>query len=262
MLLRQDDLGVLAIGQPSHAWVSGQLGRAWGNARFGDVAPWEEVCLAAEQHDIGMAAWDLEPSLNPETGLPHSFIEMPLEVHMGLWRAGPRRLIRQSRYAALLCSMHGVRLYGLRDLAQMAAPDAQAVRAFMSEQRDFQSTLTATLDADPGTRADAAPERVARNSDLIWTWDFMSLALCLGWAPCTAKNVPVADGSVALQLLPGENPGQVQIDPWPFGVETVRVHCEGQRLDSRYANAAELTRALAAAPWETLSLELVRARSA
>src|ERR1700704_5035327 len=110
MLLRQDERGVLAIGQPSHAWVSGQLARAWGNEQFGAVAPYEEVCLAAEQHDIGMATWDLAPTFNPATGLPHSFVEMPVGTHLKLWSEGPRRLLAQSRYAALLASMHGLRL--------------------------------------------------------------------------------------------------------------------------------------------------------
>ena len=71
MLIRPEPDGTfLAIGQASHAWLSGQLARAWGNERFGAVEPWEEVCLAAEQHDIGMAQWERAPTLNPDTGLP------------------------------------------------------------------------------------------------------------------------------------------------------------------------------------------------
>ncbi|HEY2594793.1 MAG TPA: DUF3891 family protein, partial [Chloroflexota bacterium] len=69
MILRRDDAGVLAVGQASHAWLSGQLARAWGNDRFGAVEPLAEVALGAEQHDVGMAGWDLAPVRNPETGL-------------------------------------------------------------------------------------------------------------------------------------------------------------------------------------------------
>src|SRR5579875_260000 len=32
MLVREDDGGVLAIGQPAHAWLAGQLARAWQRA--------------------------------------------------------------------------------------------------------------------------------------------------------------------------------------------------------------------------------------
>ena len=112
MLIRAEgEDSVLAIGQASHAWISGQLARAWGNERFGEVTPWEEVCLGAEQHDIGWALWDTRPSLNPDTGLPHTFIDAPLETKLELWSAAPRRMLAQCRYAALLVSMHGSALY-------------------------------------------------------------------------------------------------------------------------------------------------------
>ncbi|MBV9005696.1 MAG: DUF3891 family protein [Solirubrobacterales bacterium] len=257
MLLRRDERGVIAIGQPSHAWLSGQLARAWGNDEFGRVEPYEEVCLGAEQHDIGMAAWDLEPTLNPETGLPHSFLEMPLHTHLELWTAGPRRLLRQSRYAALLASIHGRRLYAKRDLNEMAPPDADAVREFLEVRRRFEEQLLASLRADPATAPAAAEELVARNGQLVSTWDFMSLALCLDYPPLTIPDVPTATDRVPLTLTPGRQHHQVHLEPWPFASPSLTVRCEGQRLSGPYASAGELRDALTAAPWETVELELV-----
>jgi hypothetical protein len=255
MLLRSDDRGVIAIGQPSHAWISGQLARAWGNARFGAVEPYEEVCLGAEQHDIGMAAWDLEPTLNPATGLPHSFIEMPIYIHLELWSAGPRRLVAQSRYAALLASTHGSRLYEMRDLDRLPPEEAAAVKAFLADQREFQDRLLASLRADPATAASAAPRAFQRNSDLLWSWDFMSLAICLGWAPCTARAVPTAEGRVDLELT-AAGPETVLLDPWPFAADTVSVRCDGRRLEGPYDTDQALQAALAGAAWETVRFEL------
>jgi hypothetical protein len=259
VLLREDERGVIAIGQPSHAWISGQLARAWGNSRFGAVEPYEEVCLAAEQHDVGMAAWDLAPTRNPETSLPHSFMQMPLSVHLELWRAGPRRLLRQSRYAALLVAMHGARLYERRDLTRLPAGEADAVRGFLSEQRRFESELLESLRSDPVTAPSASDELVAHNSQLVWIWDFLSLALCLDWPPTTATDVPTADESVDVQLIPGEHARTVVLDPWPFTEHAVRVHCEGQLLAGRFATDEALHAALAHAPWETFELELIQA---
>ena len=88
MLVRHDSRGVLVIGQPSHAWISGQLARVWGSERFGAVEPYEEVCLAAEQHDVGMAMWDLEPPRHTESGLPVSFLQMAIPDHIDLWTTG------------------------------------------------------------------------------------------------------------------------------------------------------------------------------
>ena len=89
---------VLCVGQPAHALVSGQLAQAWGNGLFPEPRPREEVCLAAAQHDLGMAEWDASPELNPDTGWPRSFLELPVETHLRLWTAAPRLALSQSRW--------------------------------------------------------------------------------------------------------------------------------------------------------------------
>jgi hypothetical protein len=261
VILRQDEHGVLAIGQASHAWISGQLARAWGNARFGPVEPSEEVCLGAEQHDVGMAQWDLAPTVNPDSGLPHAFTEMALGVRVALWREGPRRLLSQSRYAALLAAMHGRRLYERTKLQELAPEQAAIVRSFLAESRDFEAQLLASLTADPATASFAAPQLVARNSQLVWTWDLLSLALCLDWAPCVAHDVPTADGRVDVQLGTCQRPYRLSLDPWPFHPPTLAVHCEGKRIAGRFESDASLRQGLADAPWATIEFELVRASS-
>jgi hypothetical protein len=259
LVLREDERGVLAIGQASHAWISGQLARAWGNPRFGAIEPREEVCLAAEQHDVGMAVWDLEPTRNPDSGLPHSFIEMPLDVHIELWQNGPRRLLSQSRYASLLVAMHGRRLYEMRDTAKLAPAQAAAIGRFLAKQRDFERQLLASLRADPATASFADPQLVERNSQLLSTWDMLSLALCLDWAPCSAHGVPTAISHVDLKLDTGREPGRHSIHPWPFEPPTLTVHCEGQRLNGRFESDESLRRGLASAPRETVEFALVPA---
>jgi hypothetical protein len=217
VLLRatDDPDAVVAIGQASHAWLSGQLARAWR-----DVEPREAVCLAAEQHDVGMAAWDLAPTLNAETGRPHDFLQMPLETHLRLWSAAPQRLLTQSRYAALLVSLHGTTLYEMRDLSRLSEPDADAVRAYLAGQRALQERLTGELGADR--------EQVERNRRLLFTWDWLSLALCLDWS--TPR-----EGPEGFTLHEGG-----LLDPWPFAEDAVSVHCEGRRLEGRFETVAAL----------------------
>jgi len=261
VILRTDEHGVLAIGQASHAWMSGQLARAWGNAQFGPVEPSEEVCLGAEQHDVGMAQWDLAPTVNPDSGLPHSFTEMALGVRIGLWREGPRRLVSQSRYAALLAAMHGRRLYERTKLEELAPEQAAIVGSFLAESRAFEAQLLASLAADPGTASFADPQLVARNSQLVWTWDLLSLGLCLDWAPCVAHDVPTADGRVDVQLNADQEPSRLSLDPWPFHSPTLTVRCEGRRITGRFDSDAAMRQGLAQAPWATIEFELVRASS-
>jgi Protein of unknown function (DUF3891) len=247
MLLREDERGWLAIGQPSHAWLSGQLARAWGNEQFGAVEPRAEVCLAAEQHDVGWARQDLEPIYHPDTGLPRSFMEMPLDLHLGIFTDGPRSLVSQSRYAAVLVSMHGHRLYARRDLDRLLPEQAGAIRGFLAGQRAFQDELLATLGADLA--------EVERASLLIWTWDYLSLALCRGGSPVSAKGCPTVGGTVDLEVA--RDADCVRLDPWPFSVRALTVRCEGRRLAERFGSEQEMRAGFELAPWESLELELL-----
>ena len=218
MLVRDD---LIVIGQPAHAWLSGQLARAW------SPTPREEVCLAATQHDIGMAAWDATPKLNPETGLPRSFMELELDDHLECWSRAARLVLPQSRYAALLVSLHGTALYERRNL------DDDRVRAYLDEQRELQARLARGFD----------PDEVRRDQRLVWTWDSLSLGLLLGWQPFALDyvGIEVRDGT---------------LDPWPFAQARVSVRCEGRRLAGRYDQEAAMREALEAAPWVTLEIEL------
>lgn len=257
MLLRHEGRSVLSIPQQSHAWISGQLARVWGNDRFPSPEPWEEVCLAAEQHDIGMAGWDLEPTLNPDTGLPHSFLEMPLGTHLSLWDAAPQRLLVQSRYAALLVSMHGARLYRRRNLEELEPGQADAVRSYLAGQREFQSELIEALSNDPLSGPWVETQALERNSQLVWIWDFLSLAVCLDWAPRTARDAPTLQGGVDIEIERGPRPRTLTLDPWPFRADAVAVRCDGRRLRPRLENEQELRAALAPSRGEVARFEFL-----
>jgi uncharacterized protein DUF3891 len=242
MLLRREGDDVIAITQPAHAWVSGQLARAWGNAAFGVVEPWEEVCLGAEQHDVGMTAWERAPTLNPDTGLPWSFMELTIDEHLAMWSSAAALVAPQSRYAALLVSLHGTALYERRDLTRLPPEDAERVRAFLAGENVLQHQLRASLHADGA--------QVHRNQRLVWTWDSLSLGLLLGWAPYEIERVPAADGELTLALRDDT------LHPWPFRTAKVTLRCEGRRLAERFSDEDAMRAALDAAPWETIEIAL------
>jgi hypothetical protein len=257
MLLRSEGPTVLAIPQQSHAWISGQLARVWGNGRFPSPEPWEEVCLAAEQHDVGMTGWDLDPAFNSETGLPYSFLEMPLEVHLGLWDAAPQRLMVQSRYAALLVSMHGARLYRRRNLEQLRPEQADAVRSYLERQRAFQRELIEALSRDPLTGPWVRERVLERNSQLVWIWDFLSLAVCLDWSPRTAREAPTLQGAIDIEIERGPRPRTLILDPWPFRARTIPVRCDGRRLARGLGSEQELRAVLARSGGEVVEFEFL-----
>jgi hypothetical protein len=225
VLLVDHPEGKVAVAQPAHAWISGQLARAWGNERFGSVEPLAEVCLAAEQHDVPWIEWERRPTLDPQTGYPHTFMSLDMPAKNAMWRDGPDLLLAQSRYAALLVSLHGSRLYEGID------------------RSGFEAAVRATLGAPD--------DEVERNRRLLWAWDGFSLALLLGWAPWTAKEVPAAGGPLDVALATDGT-----VDPWPFEPERVEVRCEGRLLTVPSADQAELDAALSAAPWVDLRFPL------
>ena len=224
MLVREESEDeALVIGQASHAWVAGQIADAWA----GDIPHREHVVLAATQHDIGMAEWDRHPTLDPDTGWPTSFMKMPLETHLELWTAAPHKLVTQSSIAALAVSLHGTKLYERRDLSRLAPAQADAVRAHLSGQRDLQRRLGHT-------------EHHAEIQRLMFTWDWLSLGLCLGWAPAD-----FGEGELRLE--------RDTVTPWPFAEDRVTFVCEGRRL--------KRGQAVEDAPAEELRFALTRAPS-
>jgi hypothetical protein len=246
MIVIEREQGALCVGQAAHAWISGQLAREWGNDRFPAPEPLHDLSLGAEQHDVGMAEWDLAPVLNKETGLPCSFMQMPLATHLELWSAAPDKVISQSPYAALLVSMHGHALYARRDTTEPDTDDSRAVRRFVAEQEAYQKDLLEHLDEDPA--------RARRNQKLVWALDFLSLAMFMrDWIP---DDVPHAEGET-LHVEPAEH--GLTVDPWPFRSDRVHVRCYGRELTQRYESEAELHAALARAPWIELNYALTPA---
>ncbi len=257
MLLRTTPEGTLAITQTTHAWVSGQMAHSWGNDRFGTVEPREAVLLAAEQHDIGWTAWEPEPTLNPETGKPHGFLELPPELHLSrIWsQAGPLALLT-NRYAAMLVSMHGSGLYGRFRGDPEAAGGLAA--PFLQEQDSFQSRLIESLSGDPIYAPFVTDEAITRNRRLIALWDRMSLNFCWGMTESmTIDDVPMAhgSGSIVIEPRPGK-PDHITIDPWPFSCPELDLIFEGRLLTGQATSQSELTTMLREAPWRSIVVRL------
>jgi Protein of unknown function (DUF3891) len=236
LILRPDGDGLLAIGQASHAWLSGQLARAW----VPRPEPFEEVCLGALQHDVGMAEWDLDPQRHPGTGAPVQFFELDRRTHLALWTAAPQKVLTQSRYAALLVSLHGTGLYE-RFPPRTDDPEiARAVETYMNEQRAFQCALAGALGV--------GDDELRRNQALLALWDGLSLALC-------QKRLPYEAAGFALRAAaPGDDETETYaLDPWPFGDDrdALEVRVEGRRL-------ADPRDDLGPAPDLTLRLVLIR----
>jgi hypothetical protein len=243
----------LAVSQPMHALVSGQLLRAWGAPGFATPDPFEEVATAAAQHDVAWMEWEAAPTLDPETGRPHAFRAVGARDHAPMWAEGVRRaLFSWGPWVALLVSRHGSRIYSAYfDRHRTDERDRAAAEAYRSDQTLVQAALAAEVGATPAQVDTAAA--------LVAVTDALSLAVCGGIETLGgAGEAPMADGSL-VPLAFEEGGGTVRIAPWPFAPREVVLRWSARRFapGTRWAEEATMRAAYAAAPVERLTARLV-----
>ncbi len=126
------------------------------------------------------------------------------------------------------------------------ADEARLVRDFLAHSRALEQRLRATLEA-----GDA---EVARNSQLVWTWDSLSLGLLLDWAPFTAApTCRPPTGAADLELCAGRHPAILGRSRRGAGRAALR----GAAARPAPAPSDDaLQAALDAAPWETVRFPL------
>ena len=101
MLYRVEADRTLAISQPAHAWISGQLLRRL------DVALSEPLLLAGEQHDIGWLDWERAPSFDAGARRPPTFREVGAVVHAPM--IGFARALRKTLAGRRMCGAPSAR---------------------------------------------------------------------------------------------------------------------------------------------------------
>jgi len=240
MLIRDDGDSWLAIPQPAHALLSGQVARDWGNERFAAPDPYESVCLGAEQHDVAWTSWDLRPPLNAEARRSASFLEAPFEERLAIWDGAPERMLAQDPFAALLVSLHGRNVHTLYANADVLEPAQRAaVTAYLGRQAALQERLLALLGA--------TPEQAERAAALVLCLDAVSLRLCHGWPE---GDLPAVDGTT-IRFTPVSDT-EATLDPWPLGVPQLQVGLSARRMTERFDDEAALHAGLAGAPWSAL----------
>jgi hypothetical protein len=254
MLFRElPDGSWLAVSQPMHALVSGQMLRAWGAPGFAVPAPYEDVATACAQHDVAWLEWEAAPTLDPATGRPHQFRMVGARSHAPMWAEGVRRATAAwGPWVGLLVSLHGSRIYSAYNDRHRTSPeDLAATEAYRREQSVVQAALQA--------RIGASDAEVAAASALVAVTDALSLAACGGIATLGgAGEAPMADGLlVKLTLVEGDD--VMTVDPWPFAARDVVLHWTARRFGPgvRWHDEAQMRAEVAAAPVVSVTGRLV-----
>src|SRR6185436_7282892 len=78
VIVRQQPNGeLILIGQTDHSRLVGQLAAHWGNTEFAVPDPFDSMVRAATFHDYGWLRYETSPLINPETGEPYAFQNLP-----------------------------------------------------------------------------------------------------------------------------------------------------------------------------------------
>jgi hypothetical protein len=232
MLFRTEPSRVLAISQPTHAWISGQILRAW-NEPLG-----EPLLLAAEQHDIGWLDWETAPTFNPQTGRPHLFREVGAAVHSPMWRHGVERAHGAwGAHVALLISRHGGVIYRrYTDRHRIGEADAAAARAYLETQAPMEAGWAKMLGLDAAA--------LTKQTMLVALVDTLSLALCGELKTPIELEAPNASGGTeTLHLI--ERPQRAfdfVLSPWPLTKDVLTVEGDACPLPEtgRFADEAAM----------------------
>ncbi len=250
---------IITISQTSHSWISGQLARAWSNQLFAGFEPFEPICYAASQHDIGFLEWESQPTLNVKSGLPYTFDELPEAVHLNIWRTGIYELGPVCSYASLIVSLHFSRLCQRFHCQENDSPLSEASK-FLNEQKEYQEKICHALRQDPLFHHAVVPEILSYHRDLIAIWDLFSLELCRGRArEFKLGKVPVSAGKEVNLFLHQRKDAENlwEVDPWPFAGQTLTTICEGRLLDQRFTDQNAMREALRNAARTTIQFRLV-----
>jgi len=220
MLFRHQPSGALAISQLTHAWISGQILRAW------DESLSETLLLAAEQHDIGWIDWETEPTFNAETGRPHLFREIGASAHAPMWARGVERALGAwGTHVALLVSRHGGVIYRrYTDRHRAAEADAAAARNYLRTQAPIEAAWSRALALEPA--------ELDKETAFVAFSDTLSLALCGELKTPLDLEAP-GQGGDALTLRLAERPGgsfDFVLSPWPFRANELVVEGEARSL--------------------------------
>lgn len=243
----------LLLSQVEHARLSFDLARHWGNEA---VPPVVDVAQAGEQvraewlrgvyhHDDGWGASEADPPIDPEEGRPFSFLDLPRDQSLAIWRDSIHLARREGPLAGWCVARHFIALLESSDDAQM--PIAQdwvaELRQVSDGWFDQWQSLSSVHETETAERC---------HHGLQW-FDWLSLWLCLE-CPATGDDPPTEPhraettwGEVrAIELIPAENqsrgePRRVVVKPWPFAVPELRLQVLGYAIPARrYTDYDEL----------------------
>lgn len=264
MIVRKIDGAVSLVRQTDHARQCRELAAVWRPELLGfELDP--ALLDAVLEHDNGWAEWDARAPINPDSGLPYQFFQMPVTEHLDIFSRGVQRAEAIDPYVGLIDSMHGVGLYngryglvpafGKRHLKETEQAEADE---FIRQQEAIQARLRERITGDQRYRPLSTEQAIWDAYLTLQIWDWLSLS-CLTGPLTPVKLGPLPKRSMVSEIAFGPaGAGTIKLSPFPFAAESVVTSVPLRLLaKSRYGSQADLDDELKDASEQLISFEMI-----
>ncbi len=272
MLRQRSSDGWHLIRHPDHARLAGEFAKHWGNDLFRPPEPRDDVIHGIASHDDGWAERDKKP-LVTRAGKPSAFgadlvgrytafEEIDLQDYLGVRGNALEVVADHNPYAAILISMHTCNLLTEHaDRSTIKPAELPLLDAFVAKQTDRQLELRAVCgDTGKYTDMDLSAEMLRQHFCLLQACDNLSLLSCVDFdGPASLLHaLPTRDGGFRTVAVKRVGPRRFSLDPYPFDEASMSFSIPARHVHGEtFAQAAELQARYAAAPEETLIVEIV-----
>ena len=237
MIRRETPGAWLLISQVDHAHLAAQIAERWGNSHVAALPDAARLVPAIREHDAGWAEWERSPQIDPASGIPRSFLEMPMAVATAIWSRSIARAAADSPAGGLWVSRHFCWLAELAQKNRRSEPaEVAAVDEFLREQRVGQ-----LFQADASRESVSNPQRVRQESltyeeaGFRWLQFFDGLSLWLCCAPRDRPHSLPIPGGGELWLKPrgDTSAGRIQLVPYPLDRPQITLTVTTRRVAAR-----------------------------
>jgi hypothetical protein len=267
------------ITMAEHNDLCGQLARSFGNDKFERLKPFDEVVYTVQNHDRGWRDYDLNPDLDPETGLPCLMTRTPKPDAVRTNRGSPDFNEAHHPYCGLLSSMHtwglyngryGYSRYVIRTRTETSITVQDQFRALIDEMLAAevarQERLKAQITAIPSLQSWVDKNHLFQNYKQLQFFDTLALYFHLYHASERGEEVYVhvplnseADTNVTVKRVSDE---VYSLDPYPFVAGRLKLICRGRYMKPLAAGTTrdQVGAVLRSLPADTQTYELVPGR--
>ena len=231
MIIVEDASRLRCVTQTDHAQLSAELLGLWTLNGLPKHPRRKDLLFAVREHDNGWREADAAPRVDPESGRPFDYRNLPSEFRLDLWKRGVERLITSHPYAALLIAAHCLNLHQSR-----------------RNEHGWQDFLSQTVVLQEELLESAGLSQEELEEDYAWMElaDTISLVVCDAWNGRTEQH-----GSVF-----GSKDGALEIEPFSLaGTTSFKVACRHVPMKP-YSSDSAFAAALAEAKWEKLRLQV------